>query len=537
MNENTNTDVANNEISSEKEPNVTSEELDGGRSEGTIRFTLRSISQLKDGEKALSEPCYVRCLPWKILVLIKYREWEQQQQKGLGVFLQCNADSKTPGWTCYGFGELRLLTHHPQKEHLCKKIHHMFHFKEQDWGFAHFILWKDLMDPENGYVKDDTIELEAHVAAEAPHGVSWDSKLHTGYIGLKNQGATCYMNSLLQTLFFTNIFRKSVYKIPTVGDDSSLSVAFALQRVFHDLQFSNKPVATKKLTKSFGWESFQSFMQHDVQEFLRVLLDKLESKMKGTAVDGVIPKLFGGRTSSFVRCRHVSCTSTREETFYDIQLSVKGKSNIYESFSDYVSTELLEGENKYDAGEHGLQEAEKGVRFDSFPPVLHLHLMRFHYDPRSDTSLKFNDRFEFYEEIDLGQYVREGGPPLRYTLHAVLVHSGDNHGGHYVVFIDPRADGKWYKFDDDVVSRCSKREAIEYNYGGGEDAPYLARKATSAYMLIYIQTSEMSYILQEVSGEDIPRELRDRIVDEVRYEMAAESSDSKKTDQTHQSSP
>jgi len=37
---------------------------------------------------------------------------------------------------------------------------------------------------------------------------SWDSRKHTGYVGLKNQGATCYMNSLLQTLFFTNILRK-----------------------------------------------------------------------------------------------------------------------------------------------------------------------------------------------------------------------------------------------------------------------------------------------------------------------------------------
>lgn len=66
---------------------------------------------------------------------------------------------------------------------------------------------------------------------------------------------------------------------------------------------------------------------------------------------------------------------------------------VYESFKDYISTELLDGENKYDAGEHGLQEAEKGVRFDVFPPVLHLHLMRFQYDPQSDASIKFNDRY------------------------------------------------------------------------------------------------------------------------------------------------
>jgi ubiquitin carboxyl-terminal hydrolase 7 len=60
--------------------------------------------------------------------------------------------------------------------------------------------------------------------------------------------------------------------MPTESDDSSKSVALALQRVFHELQFSDKPVGTKKLTKSFGWETLDSFMQHDVQEFLRVVI-------------------------------------------------------------------------------------------------------------------------------------------------------------------------------------------------------------------------------------------------------------------------
>jgi ubiquitin carboxyl-terminal hydrolase 7 len=36
----------------------------------------------------------------------------------------------------------------------------------------------------------------------------YDSRKNTGYAGLRNQGATCYMNSLLQSLYFTNAFRK-----------------------------------------------------------------------------------------------------------------------------------------------------------------------------------------------------------------------------------------------------------------------------------------------------------------------------------------
>ncbi|XP_026317623.1 ubiquitin carboxyl-terminal hydrolase 7-like isoform X3 [Hyposmocoma kahamanoa] len=506
---------------------VSKEDEDSARAEATFRFTVQNISQLK--EQVLSPPCYVRCLPWKILVLIRHTTTpDRQQQKALGVFIQCNGDCDAPGWSCYGLGELKLISHKADGEHLIRKLHHMYHGKEDDWGFAHFISFKDLMDPDNGFVKDDSITIEVHILAEAPHGVSWDSKKHTGYVvpcypGLKNQGATCYMNSLLQTLFFTNVLRKAVYKIPTVGDDSSRSVAFALQRVFYDLQFSDKPVATKKLTKSFGWETMDSFMQHDVQEFLRVLLDKLENKMKGTVVEGTVPKLFEGKMTSFIKCKNVNCTSTRAETYYDIQLSVKGKNNIYESFKDYISLELLDGDNKYDAGEHGLQEAEKGVRFDMFPPVLHLHLMRFQYDPQSDASVKFNDRFEFYEEINLDPYLQEiPQVPAHYTLHAVLVHSGDNHGGHYVVFINPKGDGKWCKFDDDVVSRCSKQEAIEYNFGGKEDAPHLARRATSAYMLIYIQTSQLKYVLQDVTEGDIPSDLCERIQEEMRYEMAAE---------------
>lgn len=37
---------------------------------------------------------------------------------------------------------------------------------------------------------------------------SYDSKKETGMVGLKNQGATCYLNSLLQSLYFTDAFRQ-----------------------------------------------------------------------------------------------------------------------------------------------------------------------------------------------------------------------------------------------------------------------------------------------------------------------------------------
>ena len=74
-------------------------------------------------------------------------------------------------------------------------------------------------------------------------------------------------------------------------------------------------------------------------------------------------RLFEGKMISYVRCKNLDYKSTRTESFYDIQLNIKGKKTIEESFADYIQTETLDGDNKYDAGSHRLQDAEKGILF------------------------------------------------------------------------------------------------------------------------------------------------------------------------------
>ncbi|XP_031217985.1 ubiquitin carboxyl-terminal hydrolase 7 isoform X2 [Mastomys coucha] len=486
------------------------------RSEATFQFTVERFSRLS--ESVLSPPCFVRNLPWKIMVMPRFYP-DRPHQKSVGFFLQCNAESDSTSWSCHAQAVLKIINYRDDDKSFSRRISHLFFHKENDWGFSNFMAWSEVTDPEKGFIDDDKVTFEVFVQADAPHGVAWDSKKHTGYVGLKNQGATCYMNSLLQTLFFTNQLRKAVYMMPTEGDDSSKSVPLALQRVFYELQHSDKPVGTKKLTKSFGWETLDSFMQHDVQELCRVLLDNVENKMKGTCVEGTIPKLFRGKMVSYIQCKDVDYRSDRREDYYDIQLSIKGKKNIFESFVDYVAVEQLDGDNKYDAGEHGLQEAEKGVKFLTLPPVLHLQLMRFMYDPQTDQNIKINDRFEFPEQLPLDEFLQKTDPkdPANYILHAVLVHSGDNHGGHYVVYLNPKGDGKWCKFDDDVVSRCTKEEAIEHNYGGHDD-DLSVRHCTNAYMLVYIRESKLSEVLQAVTDHDIPQQLVERLQEEKRIE-------------------
>lgn len=489
------------------------------RSEATFSYTVEDVHKLNDS--VTSPPTWVRGLPWKILVMPRPGHDRTGATKNLGYFLQCNADNDQTSWSCHGSAELRILPAKEGVEMLEKKIDHVFYCKENDWGFSTFLNWNDAMSPEKGYISaDKKMTFEVHVFADAPHGVLWDSRKLTGHIGLKNQGATCYMNSLLQTLFFTNKLRKAVYQMPTENDDSLKSVSLALQRVFFELQYNDKPVGTKKLTKSFGWETLDSFMQHDVQELCRVLLDNVELKMKGTCVEGTIPELLEGKFKSYVRCKNVDYVSSREESFFDIQLLVKGKKNVIESFRTYVKPDLLDGDNKFDAGDFGMQDAEKGIIFKSFPPVLHLLLLRFQYDPDTDMYGKINERYEFPEELCLDEFLEEPDPndPAIYTLHAILVHSGDNHGGHYVAYLNPQGDGKWCKFDDDVVSRCSKKEAFMGSFGGvGEDS-FVGRASTNAYMLVYIRKNKLKDVLCPVTDNDIPEQLMQRLTDERKLE-------------------
>ncbi len=67
-----------------------------------------------------------------------------------------------------------------------------------------------------------------------------------------------------------------------------------------------------------------------------MLCDCLEEKMKGTSVDGTIRHLFEGKFRSFTRCINVNFVSEREETFYDIQLDVKGCKNLKVRWSKHV---------------------------------------------------------------------------------------------------------------------------------------------------------------------------------------------------------
>ncbi|KAI4382644.1 hypothetical protein MLD38_008581 [Melastoma candidum] len=492
---------------------------------GRFTWTIENFSRLSI-KKLYSDIFHIGGYKWRILIFPKGNNVDH-----LSIYLDVADSASLPyGWSRCAQFSLAVLNQIHNKFSIRKETQHQFNVRESDWGFTSFMPLSELYNPTRGYVVNDTCVIEADVAVRRVVDYwSHDSKKETGYVGLKNQGATCYMNSLLQTLYHIPYFRKAVYHMPTTENDMpSGSIPLALQSLFYKLQYSDTSVATKELTKSFGWDTYDSFLQHDVQELNRVLCEKLEDKMKGTVVEGTIQKLFEGHHMNYIECINVDYKSTRKESYYDLQLDVKGCRDVYASFDKYVEVERLEGDNRYHAEQHGLQDAKKGVLFIDFPPVLQLQLKRFEYDFMRDTMVKINDRYEFPLQLDLdrdnGKYLSpEADRSVRnlYTLHSVLVHSGGVHGGHYYAYIWPTLSDQWFKFDDERVTKEDIKRALEEQYGGEEElsqtnhgfnnAPFKFTKYSNAYMLVYIRESDKEKIICDVDEKDIAEHLRARL--------------------------
>lgn len=250
--------------------------------------------------------------------------------------------------------------------------------------------------------------------------------------------------------------------------------------------------------------------------------------MKGTEAENVLPKLFSGKVRTYIDCINVAYESRRVEDFWDVQLNVSGNKNVQESFEDYIAVEIMNGENQYMAGDtFKLQDAKKGVIFESFPEVLHLQLKRFQYDIERDAMMKINDRYEFPETFDAAPYLADNADksePWIYQLHGVLVHSGDLNAGHYYAFIKPNKDGWFYKYDDDKVTKAAMREVLEDNYGGEDpraNGNLALRKGkpalrqNSAYMLVYIRQTRVDDVLLPVTTEDTPPHLQKKLEEEA----------------------
>ncbi|KAF5744940.1 hypothetical protein HS088_TW07G00521 [Tripterygium wilfordii] len=174
------------------------------------RFTWRieNFSRLNT-KKHYSETLIVGGYKWRVLIFPKGNNVDF-----LSMYLDVADSVSLPyGWSRYAQFSLAVVNQIHNKYSVRKDTQHQFNARESDWGFTSFMPLGELYDPGRGFLVNDTVIIEAEVIVRKVVDYwTYDSKKETGYVGLKNQGATCYMNSLLQTLFHIPYFRKDAKK-------------------------------------------------------------------------------------------------------------------------------------------------------------------------------------------------------------------------------------------------------------------------------------------------------------------------------------
>lgn len=352
-----------------------------------------------------------------------------------------------------------------------------------------------------------------------------NEKSQAGYVGIKNLGCTCYMNSLLQQIFMITSFRNGILAAKAEPHDENM--LYKLQYLFSSLLFSDKQYINPKMftgtIKDFDGNPINVNEQMDVDEFFNYFMDKLEGYLKDSPYQNMIKMHFGGLQVTELIGKDCIHRSERYEPFLTVSVEVKNKKSLQESLDSFVAGEILEGENAYQCDHcEAKVRAIRRVCIKHLPNYLIIALRRFEFDFDSMVRVKLNDFCEFPLEINMEPYTQEGlerhekekekaigkdvNVPTKkfsddyynYKLRGIVIHAGTADSGHYYSYIQDSFK-KWFEFNDVWVEEFNPDSISDKCFGGEEkfswssaysNSPNTAirEKCGNAYLLFYERT-------------------------------------------------
>ncbi|XP_053759497.1 ubiquitin carboxyl-terminal hydrolase 40 isoform X1 [Panthera pardus] len=300
----------------------------------------------------------------------------------------------------------------------------------------------------------------------------------TNLSGIRNQGGTCYLNSLLQTLHFTPEFREALFSLgpEELGsfedkdkpDAKVRIIPLQLQRMFAQLLLLDQDAAsTTDLTDSFGWTSDEEMRQHDVQELNRILFSALETSLVGTSGHDLINRLYHGTIVNQVVCKECKNVSEKQEDFLDLTVAVKNVSGLEDAlWNMYVEEEVFDYDNLYHCGTcDRLVKAAKSAKLRKLPPFLTVSLLRFNFDFVKHERYKETSCYTFPLRINLKPFCEQSeldDLEYVYDLFSVIIHQGGCYGGHYHVYIkDVDHLGNWQFQEEKSKPDLQNKEEID----------------------------------------------------------------------------
>ncbi|CAN6202281.1 unnamed protein product [Urochloa humidicola] len=315
------------------------------------------------------------------------------------------------------------------------------------------------------------------------------ARIYLGRIGagLQNLGNTCYLNSVLQCLTYTEPFAAYLQsgKHKSSCRTSGFCALCALQNhVRAALQSTGKIVTPSLIVKNLRCisRSFRNSRQEDAHELMVNLLESMHkcclpsgvpSESQSAYEKSLVHKIFGGRLRSQVKCTRCSHCSNKFDPFLDLSLDIAKATTLVRALQNFTEEELLDGGQKQYQCERCRQKvvAKKRFTIDKAPNVLTVHLKRFSpFNPRE----KIDKKVDFQPVLDLKPFVSDfKGTDFKYSLYGVLVHAGWNtQSGHYYCFVRT-SSGMWHNLDDNQVRQVREADVLKQK----------------AYMLFYVRNS------------------------------------------------
>ncbi|VIO89329.1 Uncharacterized protein BM_BM2 [Brugia malayi] len=248
------------------------------------------------------------------------------------------------------------------------------------------------------------------------------------YVGLKNGGATCYMNSVFQQIFMIEPLRNAVINANFTDDISVEEMVLneynvseehyhaiilkAVQSIFAHLLGSEMQFYSPK----FFWKHFRFCgqavnvrEQQDALEFYNALFDSIDEGLKKLGEPPICENLFGGTFADQKICKDCPHRYQREEPFTSISVDVRSHNNLLDSLKEYVKGDLLNNDNAYLCEECNKKvTAVKRLCVARLPPYLTIQLKRFDFDWERDSPQKYNDYFEFPIDLDMMPFTVHG---------------------------------------------------------------------------------------------------------------------------------
>ena len=306
--------------------------------------------------------------------------------------------------------------------------------------------------------------------------------------GLRNLGATCYMNATLQQLFNISELRNGILRTHFEEDDWLKEIQFIFAELsYFPCDWIDPRCFVSKWT-DWGGDPINPREQQDAVEFLQMFLERLEAKLKGST------EIFQGQIAHTLIARNneISPIDSTED-FLALPLEVKDHDNVEESLKTFLVPDRFEGSNQYKVEGVGLIDADRYHKIRKAPKILIAQLKRFEYDLQNHTRIKVNSHYTFPMVLDLAP-VMENNTSVIYDLCGVVMHMGSALAGHYFSHVK-RNDGKWLTFNDCSVKKCNGEQLPETAAGGRTTSRYdtattFIDKDLNAYLLFYRMRAE-----------------------------------------------